>query len=492
VAIRRPGRPKSTTRTTSQGSGRKPATQSQQTQTAPTRRSRPTRSRRFLVAVGSLWILIGVLLLAYLGYGLALYLNGWTGNFTRSLTALFTYPATSVLVPGYLPHFLLSTLMTLLLVLSIGALAYLVASRQWRRLAPLTVAVFLLVASVAALVGSVSGIDRSVIGYHSYLERFRALNQFQDKRKAMSPEAAQGQSSLPADEVKAQAVQQLLLANVIQQEAEKAGVEVSKKEVNEAYKQYAERNQGEDNLKKQLKDFLGWKPADFKKEIKTKLLEEKLNNKLSSDEEANKEPRKKAEGFLSDVKGGKDFAEVAKGSDDPTAKSGGAQGFVKRGETDPQIEEQAFKLEVGQVSEIIKTQRGYVIIKVAEKQPDQVNFSQILVRTQSLSDFIPEELKKAKVSVYAKGLVWDAAMSAIQPTNKQPQPELPPGAVPGGAGGQPGAQQQPGAQPGGQQAPAQQGAPAGGPPPQQGGAPPAQDPAAGQAPAGQPGAAPAQ
>lgn len=435
-----------------------------------------------------------MVLLAYLGYGAALYLNGMSDGLARALTTVFIYPATSILVPGYLPYFLLSVLMTLLLVLSVGFLAYLLASRQFKRLAPLTISVFLLAASVAALVGSVPGVGRSVIGYSDYLERYRALNQFQEKRKAMSPEAAQ--ASMPADDVKAQAVQQLLLANVIQQEAEKANVDVTKKEVDEAYKQYADRNQGEDNLKKQLKDFLGWKPADFKQEIRVKLLEDKLNNKLSSDDKANSERRKKAEGFLADVKGGKDFAEVAKGSDDPTAQSGGVQGFVKRGETDPAIEEQAFKLEVGQTSEIIKTQRGYVIVKVNEKQPEQVNFSQILVRTQSLSEFIPEELKKAKVSVYVKGLVWNTEMSAIQPRNKQQMAPTAPGGTnspaPGASGaptegnnpaGQPG--QQPAGQPGAeQQQPGQA--------PSQSGGDPAAQPGAAPPGAAQPQAAPAQ
>ena len=54
-------------------------------------------------------------------------------------------------------------------------------------------------------------------------------------------------------------------------------------------------------------------------------------------------------------------------SDGPTAKEGGDLGFFPRGKMVKEIEDAAFKLRRGQVSEIIKTKYGFVIIKVEEK-----------------------------------------------------------------------------------------------------------------------------
>lgn len=386
--------------------------------------------------IGVAWMVVGVILLAYLVYGALLYLNGWSGSTTRTITNIFCYPASSLIVPGYSWWFLLSFFMVLLLVLSAGKLVYLGVTNRLGKNAKTIVTGFVLVAAAVSMV-SVPNPSNTTVGYHSYLERFQALKTFQDKRNQVSPQNAQ---ALSDDDLKAQAVQQLMLADFIRQEATKFNVKVSQKDVNQTYKQYVDQNQGEENLKKQLKDFLGWGPAEFKQEIKVKLLEEKLNSALATDDEANKDRKKRAEDYLKQVKGGQDFAEVAKGSDDPTAQNGGDMGFIKKGENDPAIEAVAFSLPPGQVSDVIKTQRGYVIVKVEEKNADQVRIREIVVRTQSLSEFSPDQLKNAKVNIYVKGLIWDKTLYAVQPKNK-PQPTAPnPSASPAPAAATPAVQ----------------------------------------------------
>lgn len=68
---------------------------------------------------------------------------------------------------------------------------------------------------------------------------------------------------------------------------------------------------------------------------------------------------------------GSDFAELAKKySEDPgTAKNGGDLGFFSRRQMVPEFDQTAFNLNVGEVSDIIKTQFGYHIIKVTDRQP---------------------------------------------------------------------------------------------------------------------------
>jgi peptidyl-prolyl cis-trans isomerase SurA len=77
---------------------------------------------------------------------------------------------------------------------------------------------------------------------------------------------------------------------------------------------------------------------------------------------------KKAQEVLQKAKGGEKFEELAtKYSDGPTAKDGGDLGFFRRGKMIQEIDDVAFKLRRGQVSDIIKTKYGLVIIKVEEK-----------------------------------------------------------------------------------------------------------------------------
>jgi peptidyl-prolyl cis-trans isomerase SurA len=78
--------------------------------------------------------------------------------------------------------------------------------------------------------------------------------------------------------------------------------------------------------------------------------------------------QKKAQEVLQKAKTGDKFEElVSKYSDGPTAKEGGDLGFFPKGKMVKEIEEVAFSLRRGQVSDIIKTKYGLVIIKVEEK-----------------------------------------------------------------------------------------------------------------------------
>ena len=68
---------------------------------------------------------------------------------------------------------------------------------------------------------------------------------------------------------------------------------------------------------------------------------------------------------------GADFAEVAAQYSDDTASvlEGGDLGWFGRGRMVPEFEEATFKLEPGQLSGPIKTQYGYHLVQVLEKDP---------------------------------------------------------------------------------------------------------------------------
>jgi peptidyl-prolyl cis-trans isomerase SurA len=78
--------------------------------------------------------------------------------------------------------------------------------------------------------------------------------------------------------------------------------------------------------------------------------------------------KKKAEGLLQRIKDGEDFATIAKRfSDGSTAQQGGYLGTYKRGELAKQLEDQVFGMKKNQLTDVIETKQGFLVLQVLER-----------------------------------------------------------------------------------------------------------------------------
>ena len=81
---------------------------------------------------------------------------------------------------------------------------------------------------------------------------------------------------------------------------------------------------------------------------------------VKSEEECNK--------LKQEIEGGTDFAEAAKQhSSCPSGKDGGGLGEFRPGQMVPEFDEVVFKEEVGKVHGPVKTQFGYHLIEITER-----------------------------------------------------------------------------------------------------------------------------
>jgi peptidyl-prolyl cis-trans isomerase SurA len=101
-------------------------------------------------------------------------------------------------------------------------------------------------------------------------------------------------------------------------------------------------------------------------------------NAKDKDQEASKQAEEaaalaaaevKANNLLKQIRAGASFEDVAKkGSDGPTAAQGGDLGVFKRGTLAKELEDKTFAMKAGEVTDVIRTKQGYVILKVVGHQ----------------------------------------------------------------------------------------------------------------------------
>jgi peptidyl-prolyl cis-trans isomerase SurA len=77
----------------------------------------------------------------------------------------------------------------------------------------------------------------------------------------------------------------------------------------------------------------------------------------------------KANDLLKQIRGGASFEDIAKkNSDGPSAAQGGDLGVFKRGTLAKELEDKTFAMKAGEVTDVIRTKQGYVILKVTSHQ----------------------------------------------------------------------------------------------------------------------------
>ena len=89
----------------------------------------------------------------------------------------------------------------------------------------------------------------------------------------------------------------------------------------------------------------------------------------AADEAALKAAQAKADDLLKQIHDGANFEDIAKkNSDGPSAADGGALGIFKRGQLAKELEDKTFAMKSGEVTDVIRTKQGYVILKVVDHQ----------------------------------------------------------------------------------------------------------------------------
>lgn len=190
-----------------------------------------------------------------------------------------------------------------------------------------------------------------------------------------------------------EAVDALVMEKILEMEIEKEGIEVSQAEIDEEMKTYAEYYGGEEALQ-EVAETSGIDLSEVEEDLETYLATNKLLEKrieITEEEmktyfEENKDQFAQAEQVQAShilvedeatanevakkLAAGGDFAELAKeySIDEGSSKEGGEVGYFGKGAMVPEFEEAAFSMEKGEISDPVKSEYGFHIIKVTDKK----------------------------------------------------------------------------------------------------------------------------
>lgn len=246
----------------------------------------------------------------------------------------------------------------------------------------------------------------------------------------MSQEAEKGKTV--EELIKENILEALIMEKIELKEAEKNKMTATDEEVNELIKQYKEELGGEEEYKKFLENN-GVDENYFKEMVRKDMIIEKyredyINKTEVTEEEAKKffeenkdayevvkashilvETEEEAKNILGKIEKGEDFKALAKekSKDEGSAKEGGDLGYFTKDKMVPEFSKVAFSLKPGEVSEIVKSQYGYHIIKVEDKidNYDRANDefkTEIIqgVKATRLQDHLEKMRDEAKVDIY--------------------------------------------------------------------------------------------
>ncbi|CAH0128467.1 Foldase protein PrsA 1 [Peribacillus frigoritolerans] len=212
----------------------------------------------------------------------------------------------------------------------------------------------------------------------------------------------------------------LLITNkLVELEAEKAGIKIKDEEIQKEIDVMVESYGDEKSLKEQL-EASGSSMDALKKDIVVYLQTKKLvepritvtDDEISTYFEDNKdtfaqaeqveashilvEDEKTAKKVAKELAAGGDFAKLAAeySTDTETADNGGSLGYFGKGDMVEEFEDVAFDLDINKVSDPVKTEYGYHIIKVTgKKEAKKANLedSKEVIKETLLSERLQEE-----------------------------------------------------------------------------------------------------
>lgn len=238
------------------------------------------------------------------------------------------------------------------------------------------------------------------IAYENYLFELRHYIHYYENQQGIDFDTDVGAQQL--DEFRRRALEKVINDAYIRKIAEEEGINVSFQEIEEQIALVRRQDRlGNSNemLEGVLRDFFDWSIDDFRRNLEQQLLAQKVVAAFDD------ETRERADEAFTALQDGADFAEVASEySQDPaTVEQGGEFGFdITRTSRDiaPKTVDVLFSLEEGEISEVINIGYASQIVRLLERDGDNVRAAHILLPFEDIDTYVNEAKESEPARAY--------------------------------------------------------------------------------------------
>ena len=261
----------------------------------------------------------------------------------------------------------------------------------------------------------VATVDGQQVRYSEYLMKFRSNLHYLVEKEQIDITTKDGQRQV--EFIKDQAMQDAQADAFALKIADEKNLKVSAVELEAYLKQQRQSSDGnevsESTYNAVILDYYGWSPQEYRQAMKTKLLRQKVAYEVDQQAETIA-----TEVGVSISSGNSDLAALATtiNAKNKDAVVSWPAAWVPKDNQDGGLAAAASKLEIGQVSKVIKTtsRDGYYFVKLVDKNETQVRYEYIQVSLTVLDDMFAKLSTDNKVVEYI----------SIPSTEEQTQTEL--------------------------------------------------------------------
>lgn len=248
----------------------------------------------------------------------------------------------------------------------------------------------------------IARVDGHFVSYNNYLFELDHYVHYYQTQQKLNFNSLAGKQQL--DNYKQLALTKVLNDAYVSELASKNHVTVSSQQLNDQITIVRDENRLGDNQAEfvsVLKTYYGWSVNDFKRELKTQLLQQNLVSKLDT------ATHQRAQNALNALNKGEDFGTLASQvSDDASTKAnGGMYGFsisANNVNIQPEVVAALFSLKPGEYSGIINTGLSLEIDKNISDQNGQIQAAHIVFNFQDISNYLNPLKNQQKAKVYIK------------------------------------------------------------------------------------------